>query len=191
MHLSDYYRLAVEEAKKVDPRTGRELDQFLHRALNSQSIPTWLDEGLAVFFEESRYNPITRKLELAYVPRERLRWLQHEMKADRHVTLKELVGAPREAFTASHYGSAWSFIFWMMRSADKKETLRRQKALNQYLFDIRAGKIDHRRLFAYLGLPMKRIEGEWRDFIVDLDPNKERGGTYLPGDTSANLQPGR
>jgi hypothetical protein len=32
MHLSDYYRLAVEEAKKVDPRTGRELDQFLHRA---------------------------------------------------------------------------------------------------------------------------------------------------------------
>jgi len=164
--------------------------QFLHRALNSDRIPTWLDEGLAVFFEESRYNPITKKLELAYVPRERLRWLQHEMKADRHVSLKELVGTPREAFTASHYGSAWSFIYWLMRSADKKEALRRQKALNQYLLDIRAGRTDHRRLFAYLGLSMEMIEGRWRDWVVELDPNKVRGGTYLPGDANANLLPG-
>jgi hypothetical protein len=163
--------------------------QCLQQALNTTDVPMWLDEGLAVFFEESRYNPLTHTLELAYIPRDRLRLLQHEMRSGRHVTLTELVATTRDAFTVSHYGSAWSFIYWMLRSTDKKEALRRQKALNAYLFDIRAGRTDAQRLFAHIDMQPAQIESQWTDWVVALDINEDRGGTRMSGDASAVLRP--
>lgn len=55
MRLSDYYRLAVEEAKKVDPRRGAELDSILQRTRRTYDK---LDpKGRDRFDADSLWNP--------------------------------------------------------------------------------------------------------------------------------------
>jgi len=157
--------------------------QFLHAALG-MDIPIWLNEGLAVMFEESKYNPVKRRLEVFIVPRARLRGLQWEMQADRHVTLDELFKTPQAMFGARHYAAAWSFCYWIFRSStdDHRETLRRQKAFNTYLFDVKAKKSNVGRLFTYLGMGRAEVEKEWKEWILSLDADDERGGTRLQGE---------
>jgi hypothetical protein len=156
--------------------------QFLHAALEVHRIPMWLDEGLAVFFETSRYNPLTRRLEIGLVPRERLLALQQLMKEDRHPRLAPLLETGRRGFGGAHYAASWSFLYWLIRSAESKEALRRQKVLNAYLFDIKARRSDPARLFTYLGKTVEEVEGEWKQWVLQLDPDDPRGGTSLPGD---------
>jgi len=156
--------------------------QFLHRAVGPR-IPLWLNEGLAVYFEESRYNPVAGRLETGFVPRERLMMLQAEIKHGQALGLQNLLGATQMEFGPSHYGAAWSFIYWLLRSSDNKEALRRQKALNQYLFDLKAGKsTDHKQLFVYLGISAAEADKQWKEWVLGLDPEDERGGTRLPGE---------
>jgi putative NIF3 family GTP cyclohydrolase 1 type 2 len=55
MRLSDYYRLAVEEAKRVDPRRGAELDSVLQRTRRAYDK---LDaKGRERFDADSLWNP--------------------------------------------------------------------------------------------------------------------------------------
>jgi hypothetical protein len=164
--------------------------QFLHAALG-RDMPIWLNEGLAVLFEESRYNPVTRKLEVFIVPRMRLRVLQHEMKRGSHVRLPALFSTPQMMFNARYYGAAWSFIYWIFRSsgADNKEALRRQKAFNKYLYDVKAKKKGVARLFNYLGMNLEEVEREWKTWVLKLDPDDERGGTRFKGEPPYEPKP--
>jgi len=157
--------------------------QFLHAAIG-RDIPIWLNEGLAVLFEESKYNPIKKKLEVFIVPSMRLKHLQHEMRGNSHVKLPELFTTPQAMFSARYYGAAWSFIYWIFRSAgdDNKEALRRQKAFNKYLFDIKAKKTEVERLFRYLGMKQDEVEKEWKEWVLGLDADDERGGTRFKGE---------
>jgi len=157
--------------------------QFLHAAIG-RDIPIWLNEGLAVLFEESKYNPMKKKLEVFIVPSMRLQHLQQEMRHGSHVKLPELFTTPQAMFSARYYGAAWSFIYWIFRSAgdDNKEALRRQKAFNKYLFDIKAGKTDVARLFTYLGMKQDEVEKEWKEWVLGLDADDERGGTRFKGE---------
>jgi len=157
--------------------------QFLHAAIGPD-IPIWLNEGLAVLFEESKYNPVKKKLEVFIVPSMRLKHLQHEMRKGFHVKLPELFTTPQAMFSARYYGAAWSFIYWIFRSAgdDNKEALRRQKAFNKYLFDIKAKKTDVARLFTYLGMKQDEVEKEWKEWVLGLDADDERGGTRFKGE---------
>jgi len=164
--------------------------QFLHAAIGND-IPIWLNEGIAVLFEESKYNPVTRKLEVFIAPQMRLRYLQHEMRNGSHVKLSELFTTPQRYFTARHYGAAWSFIYWIFRSApdDHKEALRRQKAFNKYLFDIKSRKTDVARLFMYLGMKQDEVEKEWKEWVLGLDPDDERAGTRIKGEPPYEPKP--
>ncbi len=164
--------------------------QFLHAALG-RDMPIWLNEGLAVLFEESKYNPVSRKLEVFIVPRMRLRHLQHEMKRNSHVKLQALFSTPQMMFTARYYGAAWSFIYWIFRSsgADNKEALRRQKAFNKYLYDVKARKKDVARLFNYLGMNQDEVEKEWKAWVLKLDADDERGGTRFKGEPPYEPKP--
>jgi len=164
--------------------------QFLHAAIGDR-IPTWVDEGLAVMFEESRYNPVERRLEVFIVPRARLLHLQMEMRMNAHVKLDELLKTPQYAFTARHYAAAWSFCYWVFRSAadDHQETLRRQKAFNTYLFDIKANRTNVGRLFMYLRMGRADAAKKWKKWVLALDPDDERGGTRLKGEPPYTPKP--
>jgi len=157
--------------------------QFLNAAIG-RDIPIWLNEGLAVLFEESKYNPMKKKLEVFIVPSMRLKYLQREMRTNSHVKLPALFTTPQAMFTARYYGAAWSFIYWIFRSAgdDNKEALRRQKAFNKYLFDIKARKTEVARLFRYLGMKQEEVEKEWKEWVLGLDADDERGGTRFKGE---------
>ncbi|MHC5056248.1 MAG: DUF1570 domain-containing protein [Planctomycetota bacterium] len=164
--------------------------QFLHAALG-RDIPIWLNEGLAVLFEESKYNPVKKKLEVFIAPRMRLKYLQREMKRDSHVKLPVLFSTQQMMFTGRHYGAAWSFIYWIFRSAgdDNKEALRRQKAFNKYLFDVKGKKKNVARLFNYLGMKQEEVEKEWKEWVLKLDSDDDRGGTRLKGEPPYEPKP--
>ncbi|MHC4251398.1 MAG: DUF1570 domain-containing protein [Planctomycetota bacterium] len=164
--------------------------QFLHAALG-RDIPIWLNEGLAVLFEESKYNPVKRKLEVFIAPRSRLKHLQREMKQGSHVKLPVLFSTPQMMFSGRHYGTAWSFIYWIFRSAgdDNKEALRRQKAFNKYLFDVKGKKKNVARLFNYLGMKQEDVEKEWKEWVLKLDSDDDRGGTRLKGEPPYEPKP--
>jgi hypothetical protein len=112
------------------------------------------------------------------------------MRADRHVRLADLIRTPQPMYTARHYGAGWSFIYWIFRSTDKQEALRRQKAFNVYLMDVKAGRDDPQRFFTYLGKQVSEIEPEWKTFVLGLDPKDLRGGTSIPGEPEVPMLPG-
>ena len=148
--------------------------QFVSSVYGSNALPIWLNEGFAVYFENSHFDG--RNLDVGRVPRTRLKLLQMEMKENRHLSLATLFATGQPQFDVRCYGAAWSFVYWLAHGGKQYEMEFRRRALARYVNDCKNNRKDGKRLIAYLGRNMEQVEKEWKEWVLKLDPNDLYGG---------------
>jgi hypothetical protein len=149
--------------------------QFVGAVWGSRTLPIWLNEGFAVYFENSKFDG--RNLDVGRIPVGRLRRLQGQMRQDKHVKLAKLFATDHKKFSVDCYGSGWALVFWLAHSAKGQRKRIHQLALQKFVGDCRRNRRDGKRLAAYLGLTMEQLEKQWKDWVLKLDPKDPYGGT--------------
>lgn len=148
--------------------------RFAAAVYGEDTLPIWLDEGFAVYFENSKFDG--RNLDVGRIPVARLIHLQLQMRTGEHVTLEKLFATEQKKFNVDCYGAAWSFVFYLAHSGDERQRKIHQMALSRYVADCRRNRKDGKRLAAYLGLTMEQLEKKWKDWALKLDPRDPYGG---------------
>ena len=163
--------------------------QFVNAGWGPGTLPTWLNEGFAVYFETSVFDG--KDLDVGQVPKGRLQWLQGKMKEEEHVPLEKIFDFDTQAaagsggkkkkkqakFPVENYASSWAFVYYLAHSGDERQRAIHQVALGKFVNDCRRGRKDGRRLAAYLGLEMADLEKQWKEWVLELDPEDPYGGT--------------
>ena len=149
--------------------------QFQHLVSNGifQNAPTWIIEGLAVFFESSRYDG--KKVHIGEIPRDRLIVVQRAIKAGEYVQIKDLIETRQSEFTGFHYAHAWSLIYWFVY------THKQNQAIFKRYWDLcRTQRVRTRDFEKAIGVPIEELETHWKEWVLDLDPTDP--GKQQPGD---------
>lgn len=115
--------------------------QFLHTICRGR-IPPWLDEGLAVYFEASRFTD-SGKLVTGLIPEERLKYLKRIYKKTRKPSMPyEKLMNHQEALPGPLYGEAWAIVHFLCHDSGGAH----RKYFGQYYQAILAGQ-DPRKSF--------------------------------------------
>ncbi len=163
--------------------------QFVGAVWGSRTLPIWLNEGFAVYFENSHFDG--RNLDAGRIPVARLTRLQKQMMAGKHVTLEKLFALKQKGFKVEAYGSAWAFVYWLAHSGDERARGVHQAALSRFVTDCRSGKRNGKQLAAYLGLSMADLEKQWKEWTLKLDPKDIYGGVRKDRKTKAEQKSGK
>ena len=157
--------------------------QFYHRTYQTGN-PTWLNEGMAVYFENCKFDG--EVLTDAYIS-PRTEYLQMSIRAKQNDSLKILLNMRHEMFDAEKYGEAWSFIYWL---AWGKEPAKRQEFQNRLIRYLQpevlkeAKNHDAQSFERITGLKLDELESDWKNWVISLNPNDPYGGK---GDPRASM----
>ena len=133
-------------------------------------VPIWLNEGLAVYFEPSKWDG--KKLETGVLPAARLRSLKRRIEAGDDLPLKDVVLADRAEFTVDHYGAAWSLVHFLIH-ADRK---RYRKSFNDYFVALQRGVDPQKAFEGTIGRQFKSwddLQKKWKAYVLALEPEKD------------------
>lgn len=146
--------------------------QFIRMAFgNKIQPPLWVNEGLAVYFENSSWDK--GKLKTGIIPKTRLLDVQKHLRANTYIRLSELFERKADNFDALCYGEAWSFIYFTANANDGIYA----KRFNAYFQMLRDGK-DHDKAFQEaFPAGVEKIEEAWKQYVLELkipdDPQKK------------------
>lgn len=178
--------------------------QFQHLVMpDIMNRPTWLIEGLAVFFGDGHEINSRGKLKVGVIPRDRLSTLREAIKKGTYIRLKDLFRTSHARFSGFHYAHGWGVIYYMLdpekRLKDKKlrDKRRKMQQVFQKFFDLNCrtelakDPIQNTNKMAVLfegmikkelGLSLADFERDWKEFILslELDPVGEiKAGTQF------------
>ncbi len=142
--------------------------QFQHLVASGifQQAPTWIIEGLAVYFESARYDG--KKVHINEIPRDRLMVVQRAIKAGNYVPIRELIEVPQPKFTGFHYAHAWSVIYWFVWSHKKNRTV-----FTKYWDMCRQRKAGRKEFEKAIGVEIDELEEHWKEWVLKLNPNRK------------------
>lgn len=103
--------------------------QFIDLVTRSR-LPIWLEEGLATYFEFSRFQNM--KLVEGALNKSRLRNVRALLRQDKALALSELMRLSNKQFQARHYAQVWSFIHFLIHSNDGKFISKLRKYFSVY-----------------------------------------------------------
>ena len=128
--------------------------------------PLWVNEGLAVYFESSRWH--RGKFQTGRIPKARLAQLQKALRERDYIHLPDLVARGRDTFDALCYAESWSLVYFFVK-ADKG---RYSAKFTNYFRALKAG-VKHDAAFKkHLTANMPRLERLWKRFVLGLkSPN--------------------
>jgi hypothetical protein len=93
--------------------------QFFHSLLPGASLPIWLAEGLATYFEGCTYSRATGTVTPGFLPPERLRHAQMQLRdvapgGAGGLAQRLFMDRDQSSFGAEHYALAWSFLYYLV-----------------------------------------------------------------------------
>lgn len=127
------YRRAGEEFGTLSVLFHEGSHQFVHRVLDLENTPVWLDEGIAVYFESSRFEDNKFK---TTVPRTRFMALRNAIKNSELMSFNEFFAVEPKDFHALCYSQAWGVVYFFINANNGAYA---PKFAN-YFKDIRDGK---------------------------------------------------
>ncbi len=93
---------------------------------NMMSAPSWLIEGLAVYFGDgARFDAEKQKITIGKIPRDRLTTIQEKIRKKRHEKIGKLVSLSRRQFRGDHYADSWALIYYLVNTGSKGTKLMR------------------------------------------------------------------
>ena len=136
--------------------------QFVHRVLyEKQMPPTWLNEGLAVYFENSRWEK--GKFKTGLLPRTRLKNLKERIRNDRFIPLADLLTRQNDDFDANCCGESWALVHFFAKSNNGAFV----KRFNAYFKMLRAGD-EPMEAFKKCFPSIEKLEPVFKKYVMDL-----------------------
>jgi len=87
--------------------------QLLHTTLAPGRPPQWLDEGVAVYFQESRF--VGRKMKTGIVPKYYRKDLKRAFSSKTHIPLNELLRYDGSKMLSSlGYAESWGLVYYLV-----------------------------------------------------------------------------
>jgi len=126
--------------------------------------PLWVNEGLAVYFETSRWRG--GKLKTGLIPRARLRQLQKAIRDKKYIHLRDLVQRRHDTFDALCYAESWSLVYFFVKANNGRYAER----FSNYFRALKAG-VKHDEAFKkHLTKDFGKLERAWKTFALSLKP---------------------
>jgi len=146
--------------------------QFVMHFIGSD-IPIWLNEGMAVFYQHSRFQ--NGQLELGEVPPERVIRLKEAIKGHKIIHLARMlrmsnldwlnavyVGAPHAGL---QYDQAWAMVHFLAFAGNQ----RYRGPFKQFIYYISRGREPYEAWEQTFGTNFTAFEDRWIDYIESLD----------------------
>jgi hypothetical protein len=139
--------------------------QFVDIATGIQP-PIWLNEGLATYYECSRFEGADLKVGLKN--KNRLWMIQEAFKAGTHVKLQDFLQVQQSGFTVAHYAEGWALIYFLIHSSNGKYATQ----FKDFFDRIRKSGEAHEPVNFFMECfsvkDLDAFEDEWREYIVKL-----------------------
>jgi len=136
-----------------------------HMVIHSlaDKVPTWFNEGMAVFFESAQFTD--KGLKLQTIPFSRLWYLKRQL-SEGEVLLSDLVQCPQSSYDSSYYPRGWSLIYYLFYAEGGK----RQKQLYTYFTLLAKQRGMDDPFKQAFGLSASDLQKDWQEFIAHLEP---------------------
>jgi hypothetical protein len=152
--------------------------QFYHRVFN-KGEPTWLNEGMATYFEASIFDG--EKITDAVINGSRLEALQEMVRQDQTDSLSKLISMEQISYRGPQYGEGWAFVYWMAwGQTDKKERTAMQQRLVAFIQTVKGKKPTKEVFEQATGLKVADLDEKWKKWILSLNPDDPFGGKGDP-----------
>jgi tetratricopeptide (TPR) repeat protein len=155
-------------AGSLDQTLGTLFHETTHLIVNrfaKREVPTWTNEGLAVYFEDAERRE--DRVDPDAIPWTRL-WHLQDMLKDGSVTLEGTVACSHQAYTAEYYPRGWALTHFLLHAVDKKY----RKGYESYLMSLKkGGNASPAELFAKgIGRAPSDLQGEWEQHVLAIKP---------------------
>jgi hypothetical protein len=141
--------------------------QFVRMVVPHRKIPLWLNEGLAVYFENSEFRG--GKLRTGIIPRSRLKLLQHGLRGRKCVPLKDLMKRERDTFGGLCYAQSWSLVYFFVHARGGRYS----KSFTAFFKAVRAGTPVEKAFETHLTDKYDKLEQVWRKYVLGLKVPKK------------------
>jgi hypothetical protein len=174
-------RVERDNEKICDRITAQALTRLYHESFHAyldnyvcprdkSHVPSWLDEGLAMIFEEA--SPESGTLRLGAPHRGMLRRLTADLAARQPLTVEQVVAAGQQDFVIAPGGStedaqryywyAWGLAYYLTF----EKHLLTDPAFDRYVADAKPSPVQ--RFEQLVGVPLGRFEVVWEKYIKAL-----------------------
>ena len=143
------------------------IHQFVALVCNAQ-VPAWINEGLATYYEASKFEGTFLKTNL--INYNRLPLIQNLIKKKDIPRLEDIINIRHDNFSIYDYAHTWSLVYFFMnynkgQYADALETY--FEAIKKEGFENRP---QHKQLFEdAFKVKFEVLEKEWEDYIMKLN----------------------
>ncbi len=130
-------------------------------------IPTWANEGLAVFFESARRDE--KGMHLQTIPFNRL-WSLKTMMERGEISLTHLCQLQGiQQYTGQYYPQGWSLIYFLLYADNGKY----RRSFEEFYNNLAGGRYDGNSVAFFtrhFGKEPDALRHNWREFIESLEP---------------------
>lgn len=132
-------------------------------------IPTWFNEGMAMYFEGIQTNKKTKKLDYKLIDNRKLGMVQRALQTRSALPLEKLVDAGYEEFhdkekESLHYNQSLAFIYYLMQGKGGKPAF-------QFADELKKTKdVDkaNEKLFGKERKGLKQAETQWKAYTLQV-----------------------
>ncbi|MFH0889470.1 MAG: FHA domain-containing protein [Planctomycetota bacterium] len=138
--------------------------QFVRIVCNDE-VPIWINEGLATYYESSKFEGISLKTNI--LNRERLENIRPLIVEKKVAPLTDFINIRQSAFTVNDYAHAWSLVYFFMnynnsQYADELETYFAKIKTEGFKNDAQ-----HQQLFEdTFKVKLEVLEKQWGDYVL-------------------------
>lgn len=140
--------------------------QFIHTVCNT-NVPIWIDEGMATYYESSKFEGTTLKTNL--VNQNRLQLIKNLIAKKDVPRLEDIINIRQANFTINEYAQCWSLVYFFMNYNHGQYA----EELENYFEAIKAkgfeNRPQHKKLFEdAFKVKFEVLEQQWEDYIKKL-----------------------
>lgn len=155
-------------AGSLDQTLGTLFHETTHLIVNrfaKREVPTWTNEGLAVYFEDAERRE--DRVDPDAIPWTRL-WHLHDMLKTGTISLEGTVACSHAAYTVEYYPRGWSLTHFLMQGGDKKL----RKGYETYLLSLKkGGNASATELFTKgVGRSPSDLQADWEKHVLAIEP---------------------
>lgn len=152
--------------------------QFYHRVFG-KGEPTWLNEGMATYFEACVFDG--EKITDGVINPTRLEALQEMIRQKDVDSLSALLNMDQQMYHAPQYSEGWAFVYWMAwGQADKKERTAMQQRLVAFIRTLKNKKPTRESFEQATGLRVADLDEKWKKWVLSINPDDPFGGNGDP-----------
>jgi len=157
------YRRRTDEFHTMSTLYHEATHQFISMVMPpDKPPPLWLNEGVAVYFENSEWKG--GKLRTGNIPAARLKFLQKKLRAGEHIPLADLIIRTRDRYDALCYSEGWSLVYFYVHARGGAYKGR----FRSYFRALQAGMDPEKAFRKHLARDLGQLERAWKKHVLGL-----------------------